>query len=140
MKMRLSLFALLIWLAASSLGLAQDFPKVSALRAYEQAKSGDWYLVDIRTRSEWAQGVAEGASLISMHEPGFLQKLMTLTGGDKQAKIALICATGGRTNFLQPELRKRGWTQVYDVSEGMFGSSAGPGWIKRDLPVVKPQP
>jgi hypothetical protein len=29
----------------------------------------------------------------------------------------------------------RGFTNVYNVSEGMAGSKAGPGWIRRGLPI-----
>ena len=116
----------------------QGLPTVSAIRAYEMSQAGEWYLVDIRSRGEWRQGVAEGAYLISMHEPGFLQKLEQLTGGDREAKIAIICAVGGRTSFLQPQLMARGWKNIYDVSEGMKGAQSGPGWEARGLPVIKP--
>lgn len=33
-------------------------------------------------------------------------------------------------------LRAAGFTQIIDVPEGMLGSGAGPGWLKRGLPVV----
>ena len=36
---------------------------------------------------------------------------------------------------MQKELEARGFTRVYNVKEGMVGSGAGPGWIKRGLPV-----
>jgi rhodanese-related sulfurtransferase len=36
---------------------------------------------------------------------------------------------------MQQALRKAGFTQVYNIDEGMVGSSAGPGWIARGLPV-----
>lgn len=29
-----------------------------------------------------------------------------------------------------------GFTQVYHVAEGMTSSQAGPGWIKRGLPIA----
>jgi rhodanese-related sulfurtransferase len=32
-------------------------------------------------------------------------------------------------------LREAGFTQVYNIKEGMMGSSAGPGWIARGLPL-----
>ncbi len=44
--------------------------------------------------------------------------------------------TGNRTTHAQQFLKAQGFTQVYNVKEGMVGSAAGPGWIKRGLPIV----
>ncbi len=110
--------------------------KLSAADAHKQALSGDVLLVDIRTHGEWKQtGLGASALPISMHKPGFLDKLAEAAGQDKNKKIALICATGGRSHWLQGQLAKFGFTNVVDVSEGMLGSSAGPGWLKAGLPV-----
>lgn len=38
---------------------------------------------------------------------------------------------------MQRVLREAGFTQVYNIKEGMAGSAAGPGWIKRGLPVQR---
>jgi rhodanese-related sulfurtransferase len=93
-------------------------------------------LVDIRSRQEWKEtGLAAPAKPISMHEGGFLQKLMEVAGGDRNKRIAIICATGGRTRYLQHALAGAGFVNIIDVSEGMMGSPAGPGWLKRGLPV-----
>lgn len=35
-------------------------------------------------------------------------------------------------------LSRYGYTRVYDVPEGMSGSRAGPGWLARGLPVIRP--
>ena len=45
--------------------------------------------------------------------------------------------------FANPEqvqhyLQANGFTRVFHVREGMAGSSAGPGWLKRGLPIDKP--
>ena len=110
--------------------------KMSASDAHKLALSGDVLLVDIRTHGEWKQtGLGATALAISMHKPGFVDKLAEAAGQDKNKKIALICATGGRSNWLQGQLAKFGFTNVVDVSEGMLGSSAGPGWLKAGLPV-----
>lgn len=94
------------------------------------AQSGEVTLIDIRTPEEWAQtGVAEFAETNSMHQPGFLERLDEMIGGDKDRAIALICATGGRSSYLQSELRQRGYNKVIDVTDGMIGSGAGPGWL-----------
>jgi len=64
-----------------------------------------------------------------------LQSILQMTGGDRNAPIALICRTGNRTTQAQKHLQSLGFTQVYNVKEGMAGSIAGPGWLKRDLPL-----
>ena len=120
--------------------LTEAGPNLSAPEAFEQAKSGQVTLIDIRTPPEWRQtGVPEGARRIDMRHPkgpeGFAAEVLTAVGGDKDAPIALICRTGNRTTHMQKELLARGFTQVYNVKEGMVGSGAGPGWLKRGLPV-----
>jgi rhodanese-related sulfurtransferase len=36
---------------------------------------------------------------------------------------------------VQRYLEAEGFTRVYNVKEGMAGSAAGPGWVKRGLPL-----
>ena len=67
--------------------------------------------------------------------PGFTNALLDQVKGDKNAPIALICRTGNRTTQVQRYLQSQGFTQVYNVKEGMAGSMAGPGWLRRGLPV-----
>jgi len=109
---------------------------MSAPDALAAAAKGEIVLVDIRTRDEWRRtGLAQPALAISMHEAGFVRNLARALGGDRAGKVALICATGGRSAHMQQILTTAGFTNVVDVSEGMIGSSAGPGWLRRGLPV-----
>ena len=64
-----------------------------------------------------------------------LSSVLQIVGGDRNAPIALICRTGNRTSQAQQFLQAQGFTRVYNVREGMAGSAAGPGWLKRELPV-----
>lgn len=114
--------------------------EMSAPEALEAAQSGKLKLIDIRTPPEWKQtGVARDALRINMLHPqgaaGFLNEVLSNVGGDKSAPIALICRTGNRTTQVQKFLQAQGFTNVYNVKEGMAGSSAGPGWLARKLPV-----
>jgi len=109
---------------------------MSAPAALAAADKGEIILVDIRTRGEWKQtGLAKPALAISMHEAGFVRNLARALGGNRAGRVALICATGGRSAHLQRILVTAGFANVVDISEGMMGSSAGPGWLKRGLPV-----
>ncbi|MBK1721466.1 rhodanese-like domain-containing protein [Thiocystis violacea] len=115
-------------------------PNLSPEEALAKAQAGEITLIDIRTPPEWRQtGVAPVAQRIDMADPkgpsAFLSKLLDSVGGDKSAPIALICRTGNRSTYLQEQLQSVGFTNVYNVPEGMAGSKAGPGWIRRGLPI-----
>lgn len=136
MKIQHLLASLLI--AASGIALAN--PDLTAPEAAAAVAAGKITLIDIRTPPEWKEtGVAKGAQLINMLHPqgapGFTNALLEKVKGDKNAPIALICRTGNRTTQVQRYLQSQGFTQVYNVREGMAGSGAGPGWLKRGLPV-----
>lgn len=137
-------FAVLGFAVLVATGLLTSHPTMAAPRvlsaadAYNQARSGKILLLDIRHPEEWRDtGVGEGAYPLSLHQKGFLRKLRSLTGGDTSKPIALICATGSRSQYLQRELLKRGYQTVIDVPEGMEGNRKGRGWIKLGLPVKK---
>jgi rhodanese-related sulfurtransferase len=115
-------------------------PDLSAPEAATRAQSGKLILIDIRTPPEWREtGVARGARQVNMLHPqgakGFAEQLMAELKGDRNTPIALICRTGNRTTQVQRYLQSVGFTQVYNNKEGMAGSGAGPGWLKRGLPV-----
>ena len=107
-------------------------------QAHTRAKAGEIVLVDVRRPSEWrASGVPASGHAITMHQDGrrFVSQLLAATGGDKARPLALICATGGRTTWLQARLRQAGFTNLINVTEGMMGSRYGSGWLKKGLPV-----
>jgi len=111
---------------------------VDASTAHQRARAGDIVLVDVRRPSEWqSSGVPESGHAITMHQDGaaFVEQLRRAAAGNAARPIALICATGGRTTWLLPQLKKAGFANVLNVAEGMFGSGHGQGWLKRGLPV-----
>jgi rhodanese-related sulfurtransferase len=115
-------------------------PTLAAPDAWAQAQAGKLTLIDIRRPDEWKQtGVAKDALQINMAHPqgaaGFVQQVSAELGGDRNAPIGLICRTGNRTTQMQRVLMDAGFTQVYNIKEGMAGSGAGPGWIARGLPL-----
>ena len=102
------------------------------------AAEGEVLLIDIRTPDEWDQsGVAAPAHLIDMQNKGFVRDLKALMAAHPGKPVAMICATGARSGFVTKRLAEYGFTGLIDVSEGMYGSAAGPGWLKRGLPVRK---
>lgn len=110
---------------------------LTAPEAHEAAVAGDIFLIDIRRPDEWAAtGSGEGAHRLDMRRDDFT-KALTEIAIDKDAPIALICARGVRSARTANRLMEAGFTNIIDVPEGMLGSAAGPGWLRRGLPVVK---
>lgn len=110
--------------------------RMSPAEAHRKAVNGEILLLDIRSPGEWKRtGVGASARPVSMHEPGFMQKVEELTGGDKSRPVALICASGGRSSAMQERLGEAGYSNVVNVAEGMVGGRNGPGWFKAGLPV-----
>lgn len=113
---------------------------MSAPEAAQRAQAGELLLIDIRRPEEWRETRVPGpAQPISMHHDNFFERLAHVTGGKKDARIALICARGVRSKWLSWQLERHGYTDVVDVGEGMLGSLDGPGWLARGLP-LKPGP
>ncbi|WP_186826943.1 rhodanese-like domain-containing protein [Shimia ponticola] len=116
---------------------AEPVSVMSAPQIQAAVESEERILIDIRSEAEWKEsGLAKGAFPVSMHDPQFganLSRLFQIYGPDR---MAMICATGGRTAYIANVLKANGITGVIDVSEGMFGNGKAPGWIERGLPVV----
>ncbi|MEO1138300.1 MAG: rhodanese-like domain-containing protein [Pseudomonadota bacterium] len=121
------------WAVFSRPSFAGD--ALSVAEAHSAAVGGDVFLIDIRRPDEWHRtGIGEGAHAIDMRRKDFITMLNQVTGGDKSAPVALICARGVRSARLSNRLVEAGYTNIIDVPEGMLGSSAGPGWLSSDLP------
>lgn len=116
---------------------------ISVQRAYELSLARKIHLVDIRRPDEWKEtGVATTAHAITMHQNiyGFLRQLRKISPSLAGQPIALICARGFRSRYMQRILRNHGVARVVDVSEGMLGSSARPGWLQSNLPTKPWEP
>ena len=131
-----SFIALIATVLACGAQAADPAAELSAPDAYAAMAAGKLTLIDIRTPEEWREtGVAKGVARIHMLDPPFEPKLRAALHGDKSAPVGLICRTGNRTTMVQRWLRQQGYTNVYNVKEGMAGSRSGPGWIARRLPL-----
>ena len=119
---------------------AADVGQLTVEQAHERASTGAIVLIDIRRPEEWeATGIAAGAVPIDMRARDLGARIDAALGGNRDAPVALICHSGVRSHHLSEAMAKAGFTQIYDVGEGMAGSSHGPGWLKRGLPVERPQ-
>lgn len=118
--------------------LAAEVGQLTVAEAHEKAKAGEIVLIDIRRPDEWKQtGIADGAVPIDMRVRDLGARIDAALGENRDAPVALICHSGVRSRYLSDAMAKAGFTQVYDVGEGMAGSSHGPGWLRQGLPVTK---
>ena len=116
--------------------VADGAQTLTAREALEMAEAGQITLIDIRRPDEWrATGIAAPAHPIDMRRPDFIDALQDVVGPDRSKPVALICARGVRSSRLANALHEAGYTQVLDVSEGMIGAAAGPGWVAANLPL-----
>ncbi len=126
---------------ASPIGaMAQDATVIDAPTALEKLSAGEIVMIDIRRPKEWRDtGVAMGAKPITMHDPkgpqAFVANVLAVVGGDRSTPIALICASGVRSTYMQKFLRTSGFKTILNVKEGMLGRGPSKGWIARGLPV-----
>jgi len=107
--------------------------------AYEQAKAGQIYLIDIRRPEEWQNtGVATPAIPLDMRRRDFEAVLQAIIADGGVRPVALICASGGRSSRMFRQLAAAGFESILDVPEGMHGSGAGPGYLQQGLPTRAP--
>ena len=107
--------------------------------AHAAADGGGILLLDVRRPEEWREtGIPAGARPLDMRRDDFVGEVMAMVGGDRDRPVALICAGGVRSDRTGARLAGAGFTRVIDVPEGVEGSPAGPGWLARGLPVVRP--
>lgn len=133
--------ALFILLTLSGVARSEGF-LLSADTAYQRAQSGDVTLIDIRSPGEWREtGVPSGAIAVTMHDPegvdAFYAAVLSAVGKDKTRPIAIICAAGNRSRWAQAFLADKGFKNIQNVGEGLFGNNKLPGWLKRGLPTTK---
>lgn len=106
--------------------------------ALEAAAKGDILLVDVRRPDEWqATGLPQNAVGIDMRRSDFVSAVL-VARRHAQQPVAVICARGVRSARVTQLFEAEGISPIIDVPEGMLGSRAGPGWLKRGLPVVRP--
>ncbi|WPZ34646.1 rhodanese-like domain-containing protein [Thalassobaculum sp. OXR-137] len=129
-------------------GFARAMPpdgRIDASEAHAMAARGEISILDVRAEREWRQtGLAQGAVGASIHNPdgrdGFIAAALVAVRGDLDRPVATIAETGVRSTKAQAWLVAAGFTQVYNIKEGMFGrydeTGAEPGWLNRGLPVV----
>jgi len=105
--------------------------------ALAAAEKGAILIVDIRRPDEWQRtGIAQYAVAIDLRDDEFFDRLAAARSSATQP-IAVICARGVRSARMTKRLQEAGLGPLIDIPEGMLGSSAGPGWLDRGLPISR---
>lgn len=97
-------------------------------------------LVDVRTPEEIAGGTP-GMVLLDLFEDGnpsninptFVNQLKDQASCD--VPLLFICRSGGRSNVAAALAEAGGFTDCYNVIDGMAGNNYGPGWLAGKLPL-----
>lgn len=115
--------------AAQSTLPAEVTPDEAATLASERGV----VLIDVRRASEWAEtGVAEGAHRITLQDADFAEKVAAILGENKNAEVAFICRSGGRSATARDQIIAAGYSNATSVAGGTLGET---GWIASGLPV-----
>lgn len=143
LTLRIAAFVVLVSAFSVAAETAGTSPVIDSITALAGVKAGEMTLLDVRSPAEWREtGVPEGARTVTIHDPngmaGFVAAATRAVNGQKNKPIALICARGSRSSRAERALRAAGFSNIFNVREGMLGNSIdGPGWLRRRLPVGK---
>lgn len=78
-------------------------------------KDGEYYLIDVRTDEECAQGMLVGAQKIDFNAPDFEEQLGKL---DRSREVFIYCKAGGRSAKASKIAEKLGFKAVFDMDGG----------------------
>ncbi len=135
-KTRLIVLFQVVALLFASATLAEP-QTMTVEQANAAVQTGELILLDVRTPGEWKEtGVPKGAWPVNLQDKNFGKNLSAILDRNPDKKIGFICRTGNRSGYVFKAVQKYGVQNIVDVSEGMAGSAAGPGWLKAGLPTV----
>ena len=73
-------------------------------------------LIDVRKDYEWDRGHLENAKRFELNNPNWQTQIETL---DKDKPVYVYCEKGGRSARSAKQLKKAGFTKVYDLEGGI---------------------
>ncbi|MCX6954751.1 MAG: rhodanese-like domain-containing protein [Verrucomicrobia bacterium] len=106
-------------------------PRLAPHDCAARVRSGDALLVDVREPAEWAEGVAQQATLLSLADlNGTRTDWKPFLAANAGREILLYCAVGGRAGLAARVLAAEGFRVA---NTGGLSDWAASGW-----PIVKP--
>lgn len=92
------------------------FTTVNA-ESFKEHMTGDVYVLDVRSESEFKGGHIPGAILIDVTKGDFRQKIANL---DKSKPVLVYCRSGNRSVTASKILRKEGFDTVLNLRRGIL--------------------
>ena len=89
---------------------------LSAAEFKKKVDSGEYNLIDIRTRDEYMNERIADVPNIDIYEDDFDERLSYL---DKESKYLIYCRSGTRTKMGLQRMRALGFPEVYDLGGGI---------------------
>lgn len=120
----LSALLLAFTAAIAVAGTAKDITSTEAKALMDRSKNV--YLLDVRTADERRQGYIPGSVLIPIDS---IEK--RLGEIPKNRPVIVYCAVGSRSRAVSQALAGKGYAEVYNMKDGVFG------WYRNGLPVQK---
>lgn len=103
----------------------QDYITILHVNDFEQlVKKGEMRVIDVRTRSEYAEGHIAGAENVDVNQPDFIERLRL------KDDVAIYCRTGKRSARAAMLIAEQGYN-VYDLGGGIMA------WRQAGKPTVK---
>lgn len=107
-------------------GKGESFVTVSAPEAAKRLEDPKTFLLDVRTKEEYASEHLSKATLIPLQE--LEQRLAELPQNKDQA-LLLYCRSGNRSVSAASILAKHGYKNIFNLKGGIKE------WVKHDFPV-----
>ncbi len=82
----------------------------------ELITEGRGQVLDVRTPEEWSSGVIKGATKMNFFDNDFNTQLEKL---DKNKPVYVYCKSGGRSGKATKQMKKMGFTAVYNLVGGI---------------------
>ncbi len=103
----------------------QDRITILHVNDFEQlVKKGEMRVIDVRTRSEYAEAHITGAENVDVNQPDFIERLRL------KGDVAVYCRTGKRSARAAMMIAEQGYN-VYDLGGGIMA------WRQAGKPTVK---
>lgn len=82
----------------------------------ELVEKGEGQVLDVRTPEEWTSGAIKGAIKMNFFDADFNDQLKKL---DKNSPVYVYCKSGGRSGKASKQMKKMGFTSVYNLVGGI---------------------
>ncbi|GLI37623.1 rhodanese-like domain-containing protein [Geobacter hydrogenophilus] len=117
----------MIVLALVATVLAAGYRDIKATEAKSLlAANKKVFLLDVRTPEEFGQGRLQGAVLIPINEVE--RRIGEIP---RNRPIVVYCAVGSRSGLVAGFLSRKGYREVYNVSDGIVG------WYRNGFPILR---